>query len=208
LIFQDSLKARPGLLDFFGLYMQQSIDALDTFALFFANKDRGIKRFLELGTGMGGFAVLLGIAGKINNFEVFTFTNRSLLLSEVQNAQIFDIYKNLSVNFIYGDISTDSTQKIEELIQASGCTVLLCDGGDKPREFNFFAPYLKKGDYILAHDFQDSVEYFELHKDELLWPSLEICAIDIQDTCNKFNLKKIDIYDDFIIGGLCAFIKE
>ena len=207
MIFQDSLKARPGLLDFFGLYMQQSIDALDTFALFFA-KDRGIKRFLELGTGMGGLAVLLGLVGKTKNFEVFTFTNRSLLLSETQNTQIFDIYKSLSVNFIYGDIFTDSNQKIVELIQASGCTVLLCDGGDKPREFNLFAPYLKKGDYILAHDFQDSVEYFDLHKEELLWPSLEICTMDIQDTCNKFNLKKIDIYDDFIKGGLCAFVKE
>ena len=37
--------------------------------------------------------------------------------------------------------------------QLKGKTIVLCDGGDKPREFKTFSKYLKKGDLILGHDF-------------------------------------------------------
>jgi len=43
--------------------------------------------------------------------------------------------------------------EIIKLIRRHGKTILFCDGGDKVREFNEFAPYLKEDDCILGHDF-------------------------------------------------------
>lgn len=49
----------------------------------------------------------------------------------------------------------DDMDRITNEIQSDGTTLVMCDGGDKIKEFNTFAPYLKKGDVICAHDFQD-----------------------------------------------------
>jgi len=203
----NSKEVRPGLLDFFGMYMQQSLESLNAFSLFFS-RDRGIRRFLELGTGMGGLAILLGIAGKMKEFEVSTFTNRSLLLPEPLNSRVFDVYKYLSVEHVFGDIFTDSDDLIISKIQSPGITVLMCDGGNKVVEFNRFAPFLKSGDYILAHDYHESVEYFNAHKDELLWPNVEISWSDIKICCQLCNLSRVDVYGAFMEGNICAFIRE
>ena len=42
---------------------------------------------------------------------------------------------------------------------------MLCDGGDKRREFKTFHKYLKKNDIIMAHDYAPNSEVF---KDEYL----------------------------------------
>ena len=35
--------------------------------------------------------------------------------------------------------------------------ILLCDNGDKPREFDTFAPLAKPGDIIVVHDWETEI---------------------------------------------------
>ena len=45
--------------------------------------------------------------------------------------------------------------EIKDWVQKKGQCFLLCDGGNKPEEFNTFSEILKPGDVIGAHDWMD-----------------------------------------------------
>ena len=72
-------------------------------------------------------------------------------------------------------------EEIKSSIRSPGVSVVLCDGGDKPREFRILAEYLKPGDVIAAHDFMD-------HGSTVHWRSCEIQSKDVAQTCLDFNL--------------------
>ena len=55
-------------------------------------------------------------------------------------------------------------------IQRPGKTLFVCDGGDKPKEFNTFSEYLKSGDIIIAHDYAKNTEYWKFVTDYWQWP--------------------------------------
>jgi len=38
------------------------------------------------------------------------------------------------------------------IMNKPGPAFIYCDGGNKPKEFNLYAPILRVGDYIAAHD--------------------------------------------------------
>jgi hypothetical protein len=59
---------------------------------------------------------------------------------------------------------------IIELIQSEGRTLIVCDGGDKPKEFNIFSKYLKSGDVIIAHDYAESEEEWKQKTNYWQWP--------------------------------------
>lgn len=80
------------------------------------------------------------------------------------------------IDFRYADILSFPAE-ISELIAAPGRVLLLCDNGDKPREFRGYAPYLKPGDAILAHD----LGFAE-------WPWYEITDADVAETCDQLGL--------------------
>lgn len=76
-------------------------------------------------------------------------------------------------------------KEIEALIQKPGLCFLLCDGGDKPKEFNTFAPFLKTGDVIAAHDFCDeTIPNFSPE----FWGCFETPIDRIMETITKFRL--------------------
>jgi hydroxymethylpyrimidine pyrophosphatase-like HAD family hydrolase len=60
--------------------------------------------------------------------------------------------------------------EIIELIQSEGRTLVVCDGGDKPKEFNTFSKYLKSGDVIMAHDYCESQTEWKEKTDYWQWP--------------------------------------
>ena len=62
-----------------------------------------------------------------------------------------DIFKNDSINHI--------TENISQLK-----TFVFCDGGDKIKEFNTFAPLLKKGDCIAVHDWGHEIALGNIQK--------------------------------------------
>ena len=61
------------------------------------------------------------------------------------------------INFFHRDVfAADSVSHIEENI-GEFKTFVFCDGGDKAREFNTYAPLLKVGDCIAVHDWGQEI---------------------------------------------------
>jgi hypothetical protein len=126
-------------LAFYSLPMQQNI--LAPFAL-----DRLVKiikpaRIIEIGTATGGFSILLNFAA--NEFVTYD-------IKDIRFAPgLFDVLK---IDFRMKDCF-EYESEIVALVQKPGTTLLLCDGGNKPKEFRTFAPHLKQGDVIAAHDY-------------------------------------------------------
>lgn len=63
-----------------------------------------------------------------------------------------------------------SFKEIISYIQRPGKTLVVCDGGDKPKEFSIFSEYLKSGDVIIAHDYAKNPEYWKFVTDYWQWP--------------------------------------
>ena len=78
---------------------------------------------------------------------------------------------------------------IVEYIQRPGPTILLCDGGDKPREFNAAAHFLKPGDIIMAHDYAPDQSYFQQYVNGKIWNWHETWDAQIQGAYTACNLK-------------------
>ena len=75
------------------------------------------------------------------------------------------------INFFQEDIFSEPARKHITENVADFKTFIFCDGGDKAREFNMYAPLLKSGDCIAVHDWGK----------EIFWP-------EIQATLDKHNL--------------------
>lgn len=59
---------------------------------------------------------------------------------------------------------------IVKMIQNEGKTLVVCDGGDKPKEFSVFSEYLKTGDVIIAHDYCVDDEHWKFVTNYWQWP--------------------------------------
>jgi len=75
------------------------------------------------------------------------------------------------INYHHDNVFTESTYNhIKENLEQFK-TYIFCDGGDKAREFNMYAPLLKPGDKIAVHD----------------W-NMEVRQPQIQQTMDKYNI--------------------
>jgi len=138
---------------------------------------------VELETHTGGLTALLGVHCKNVGAELHTFDwdHRALLYA--------DWFKLLGVTAYQLDIfSPHGETLIRELIASPVRTLLLCDGGDKRREFSMFARTLKDGDVIGAHDCRNDLPY---------WSWKEISEDDVRETCAQEHLVPVEHADLF-----------
>lgn len=103
--------------------------------------------------------------------------------------------------------SIESENKLRNIIQQDGCTLVLCDGGSKKNEFKLISPLLKIGDVIMAHDYSYNHKYFESHIKNKFWNWLEIQDDDIIEVSDKNGLYNF-LQDDFInVAWVCKIKK-
>ena len=143
-------------------------------------------RILEIGTGLGGFTQFLHYVSKdieknipIRSYDIQPFNGRETLLSmgiDYREENIFD------------PEYTSCLEEVIEYIQTQGRTLVLCDGGNKIKEFNLLSNYIKSGDIIMAHDYSPNYEYFNEHTDKILWNWFEISDDDINECVVKNDL--------------------
>lgn len=174
-----------------GQFMMQSPLVLPMFARFF--KQEEFKNVIEIGTANGGLAVFLQEQAKLHNFNFFTYdilepTNKSQQFLSVKNAILRDVFDPIS------------TKEIKKTI-ASGRTLILCDGGAKAKEVNTFAPMLKEGDFIMAHDYGRDIEYHE-KKIKQYWRWCEITDSNIAEILP--TIERYDRIDFEKAAWLCA----
>lgn len=142
----------------------------------------GFARVIEIGTFHGGLSLFLAFCCMVKNMKFYTF--------DIKRRGKDDVYKKIAQlggQFEIMDVfSPGGMAKMRQLITTSGRVMLLCDGGDKPKEIQTFGPTLKPNDVIMGHDYFDTKKSWQ-HQQK--WISCELVGSDIQGVCQKHNLK-------------------
>lgn len=135
------------------------------------------KRVIELGTHFGGLSALLGLQCQLIGATLDTFDLKSKILYQ----EWLDRFKVRS--HLCNVFSKEGTAIIQDLIEKPGRVLMLCDNGAKVREVNLFAPMLKPGDVIGAHDYHPAGQF-----NSERWGWQEISDQAIAKVCEKQNL--------------------
>ena len=135
-------------------------------------------RIIELGTYNGAFIIALAVhAWNLRPKARVVSYDRIVTPME----QLAPLGEFLGVEFRGGRDIWECEAEIAEMIAAPGVTYLLCDGGDKPREFQSFAYYLKPGDVIAAHDYC-------VNREPLYWSCEETKLTDVEPAVKQYGL--------------------
>lgn len=160
--------------------MQQNVYMFDAFQTLL-NRER-FNNIIEIGTRYGAFTRLLKDISpytKVLTFDIESQIPPTLDMSGVE-VRIKNIFNN--------DFSQIIDEEVLNILRSNEKNLIVCDGGNKVKEFNCFAPYLKIGDIIMAHDYAKSIEYFNINIKEKIWNWCEITERDIFDCSTKYNL--------------------
>lgn len=145
-------------ITFMGQYMQHNYWQYYMFDDIIGNNPQ-IKSIIEIGTGYGASTIVLGLYGIKNKISVLTVDINSELSKPVW--PIFDV---LHVQHYHEDCFSNNTiSKIDNIIK-NRPTYIICDGGDKPKEFNFWVPRIPINSIISAHDWQAAISMEDIKK--------------------------------------------
>lgn len=157
-----------------GLLLAQNIHIEESFSHLI---DHDFDLVIELGTQHGGFTVFLSE----RFYTVATFDHT------VYEKTLLKLVEYVNIDFIQMDIFKN-VEVIERLIKANERVLLLCDNGNKIKEVNTFAKYLKPGDVIMAHDYARDKEHFETVIKPNYWQWHEISDKDVKDVFEENNI--------------------
>jgi hypothetical protein len=147
------------------------------------------KRVLEIGTADGGLTLMTRDILDTHNMEatiIRTYDINEQVNLKTKGRKIEIITKNI---FTYPYSDLEFPEEVKNFIQDYGLTLILCDGGSKKNEFRLLSQFMKIGDIIMAHDYAPNQEYFDNHINGKIWNWLEIQDSDINESCERYNLK-------------------
>jgi len=150
-------------------------------------------RVLEIGTAGGGF--ILAIREILNEIGLSDVPIKSF---EVINQTFYDELRHKNIEIIIDNIfdhpylNLIKPESIVPYIQSEGTTLVFCDGGHKIGEFNSIAPHIKKGDFIMAHDYVDTWENYKTNYVDKIWNWCEIEEKYISEVSLRENLEFYD----------------
>lgn len=173
-----------------GLPCAQNVLALPTWEYAFGLHPP--KRILEIGSGTGAFTYALKqVAGP--DVGVWSW--------DVTKAPTQGLEKRFKEHpFFYNEDALGETALalIHTILDQPGTCYVLCDGPNKLKEFQTFAPMLKPGDIIGAHDFMLDEKYWgwteiRLHQTEPLAREigLEIWMLEVFGCAGWLVYKKL-----------------
>lgn len=204
----EQKKQVTGFTAYKGIMLQQHEDYQTVFSKLLETTKPA--RILEIGTGAGGLTLFL--RDKLNEIGL----KETYILSYDVNTTNFDSNVHdltnleLSKENLFGggnEFILERKDLIEPYIKSEGLTIVLCDGGNKIKEFNQISPLLKSGDIIMAHDYCDNRELFESDYKDKIWNWCEIQQNDIQKTCDQENLEDFMKEDFNKIVWVCKIKK-
>ncbi len=160
-----------------GVFSQQNKNFYPAFEkLFSLNK---IERILEIGTATGGFirAIRDLTDSQIITYDILETKHKSTL--EENNITVN--VKNVFEDFDF----------VEDYISQKGQVLVLCDGGNKIKEFEVFSRILKSGDIIMAHDYSYDDVLYQAYIKNHVWRWCEIQYKDIALPVAENNLEPL-----------------
>jgi hypothetical protein len=179
-----NLEQNDSLSAFKGHTAQQSHNVYQVFYDFISEVKPN--RILEIGTALGGFTEFLKIISDELNL------NTKILSYDISERPWYNqmIEKGIDVRVenIFNEDWSGVKQEVVDFVLQDGITIVLCDGGWKIGEFKIFSKLIKKGDYILAHDYSFSKEVYESKIKNKIWNWCEITEQDIEESVIENNL--------------------
>jgi len=137
-------------------YTPQTWSAITMLIKFFSDH-RDIKRIVDLGTGTGGLTLLFGVNMLQRDGKVLSFD-----IEPVQSEQARRDFEKLNITFEEKNIfKKDAVELARKFIEDERALVF-CDNGHKVREFSTYTKILKKGDFIMAHDWGTEITKIDL----------------------------------------------
>ncbi len=193
-----------------GIRAQQNPNAFQMFDKFFQENEFDF--VIEIGTSFGGFALYLYEQSLQHDFNFITYDYSKFKggIWSDRRRDLKDIWDGeLKYDFRDKDVFLDDTIKeISTILQNNKC-LLLCDGGDKPREIQIYSEYLQPGSYIMGHDYSPSKEYHQQHHKGKVWNWLELMDSDVKKTMEQYGLtKSSEYYQGFCDVVWLCLIKE
>jgi len=160
-----------------------------------------IERFVEIGTGDGALSVFLGLHAVQRGTKLLTFDTKPHYTEAEDLFGCLDIIASTASVFDFkGDEKEPSPEAFAQFLEHTEGrpTFFFCDGGNKPKEFNFFAQELTEGSVICAHDYKAAGSRFA-----------EIKASDIETTVNRLGLLPLlkEEWEDGIDDIRCCFYR-
>lgn len=145
----------------FGVFLQQSWAAMFVYEkLILAHSDLDL--VIELGSGAGGLSLYLAMTMNQREGAFLTIELRPEKVQTRHSLLMLEAMSKGRIESLAGDLYAPKTlAKIERKLANSRRALILCDGGDKPRELKMIAPLLKKPerrrDILMAHDWGTEV---------------------------------------------------
>lgn len=138
-----------------------------------------LAHIVELGSAAGGLSLLLALECCQRGWQFTTFDK---WVTSAADTAIGNLLQ-LRANCVAGDLWGDAGNQLRALLRAaSHPLLLLCDNGEKPREFRSFVPFLQAGDYVAVHDWNN--EFGDGDIPDTLRPHLEPYMLD---ECNALG---------------------
>jgi len=114
-----------------------------------------VPNFLELGSMHGLTTCYLGVVAALRRGWVITYDIQDLIPPHIRL-----VMNMLEIEPLLGDILEDTASigEVRMFIKNSAKGLcLFCDNGNKEKEVELYAPYLKQGDVLLVHDWGTEV---------------------------------------------------
>ena len=138
---------------FIGITTAQSPRAFALWEKFLTDID--FKRIIEIGTYKWGMSLFFFLWCKTKKAQFFTY--------DIKFFPATRVVRELGVTKCFQMVDVfEIENEIANSIQNDGITILFCDGGDKPKELNTFSKYLKRGDFIVVHDWNTEVFAYQV----------------------------------------------
>lgn len=104
--------------------------------------------FIELGTGWGGMSLFFAMQCKSRGIGFYTYDNQ---MPQVTGNPLWQAL-GMDQAFNAMDIFTDKQVILDVIANAPHPIAVFMDNGDKPKEWQVFAPALSPGDFCIVHD--------------------------------------------------------
>ena len=123
----------------------------DMGAQLMAMQEFGIQTYIEIGIDQGGWAALVALRTMSTDL-VYRGADNDLSKLDPRVWEILGCCPQARIIEL-DCFSPEGVAWLREGLALPGPALVLCDGGDKPREVQLVAPLLRPGDYVMVHDF-------------------------------------------------------
>lgn len=163
-----------------GFRAAQHVDFTNVFQKFL--DDMKFDIIIEIGTLNGGltrFLVDASPKSKIYSYDI---------VEQPEHKQLAELGVNMRLTNIFDNSYRIIDNEILGVLRGDGKKLILCDGGNKIHEFNAFAPYLRRADFIMAHDYCRDLNFYKQEIYDKIWNWCEITEKDISGVSKACNL--------------------